>query len=283
MKESFTSNSLKSEKFTFIVLICIMLFSLIYMSSYSLLMQTKLDHFQEGIVAIHKEMAILQEFLPEKDSLINLQKQKIIEQMIDVQREIAKSQTSEEERKRLSGKLEDLRNQIMVLKMVAKEKIYTMPVVVQQPLYQAQKPVIKLTNDTVILAKDKEIAKLKAVIAELKAIKPSVILKDKLAMYYFTVVSSDKKSRANRTKTINMQFQLKGNMDSLKDKFLYIEIRDPSHKVISTPKDKLRISNHFVSEYIFEPANYAFSKGKYSIKIYSQEVEFQTVTFLKLI
>jgi hypothetical protein len=54
-----------------------MLFSLIYMSSYSLLMKNKIEHFQQNIQVITQEMNVLLKYLPEKDSVIQTQKRRL--------------------------------------------------------------------------------------------------------------------------------------------------------------------------------------------------------------
>src|SRR5688572_11948432 len=104
------SSGLKSEKATFIVVICIMLFSLIYMSSYSLVMKNKIEHFRQDLQVITGEMNVLLKYLPEKDSMIQKQKEKILLQMQEVEAEISKNQTSEEERKKLIVKLSELKS-----------------------------------------------------------------------------------------------------------------------------------------------------------------------------
>jgi hypothetical protein len=274
-------NGLKSEKITFIVVICIMLFSLIYMSSYSLLMKNKIELFQKDLQAITGEMNVLLKYLPEKDSLIQQQKEKIIDQMQAVQAAIAKNQTSEEERKKLIIRLSELKDEVEKLSLEAKDKITTVTVI-QQTAAQPEVHLPSPKKDPLLQAKEVEIASLKATIAELQAKQPAVILQNKLSMYYFTAVSSDKRYRASRTENLRMKFQLKGDVDNLYDKYLYLEIRDPYHRIISSPRDKVRISKHFVSEYVFEPVNYQFVKGKYSVKIYSEEAMFQSIYFLTL-
>jgi hypothetical protein len=245
-------------------------------------MKNKIELFQRDIQAITKEMNVLLKYLPAKDSVIQIQKEKILEQMHQVQAEITRNRNSAEEQKRLIEKLSDLRNQVEQLNLAAQEKANSASVI-QQAEATPVAYVQAVKNDTLLLqAKEAEIAKLKSTIADLQAKEPSVIVQNKLAMYYFTTVSSDKKQRANKTKSLILQFQLKGNIAELHDKYLYIEVRDPFHRIISGSQDKVRVTNHFVSEYKFEPFNYAFVKGKYSVKLYSQEAQFQSVTFLTL-
>ncbi len=275
------SSGLKSEKATFIVVICIMLFSLIYMSSYSLVMKNKIEHFRQDLQVITGEMNVLLKYLPEKDSMIQKQKEKILLQMQEVEAEISKNQTSEEERKKLIIKLSELKSQVELLSLEAKTKADTITIIQKtEVLPDMDLPVVK--KDTLLQAKEAEIAKLKATIAALEARQPSVILQNKLSMYYLTIVSSDKKYRASRTKNLRIKYQLKGDLAGLQDKNLYLEVRDPSHRIISSPRDKIRITNHFVSDYIFTPSNYEFTRGKYSIKVYSEEAQFQSVYFLTL-
>jgi hypothetical protein len=51
--------------------------------------------------------------------------------------------------------------------------------------------------------KEAEIARLKGYYSRpANQAEPSVIVQNKLAMYYFTVISSDKKHRANKTKSL---------------------------------------------------------------------------------
>jgi hypothetical protein len=275
------SNGLKNEKATFIVVICIMLFSLIYMSSYSLLMKNKIETFQQDMQIITREMSALMKYLPEKDSVIQLQKERIFEQMQDVQSEVARNQTSAEERERMKMRLSELKTQVEMLSLEAKDKVNVITVV-QQPETKLAEPPRQVEKDPLIHLKEAEIARLKATIADLQTRQPSVIVQNKLAMYYFTVISSDKKNRASRTKNLQIHFQVKGNVTDLQDKYLYVEVRDPLHRIISSPTDKVKIMNHFVSEYNFEPFNYAFAKGKYSVKLYSEEAKFQSITFLTL-
>lgn len=251
------------------------------MSSYSLVMKNKIEAFQQNMQTITSEMNVLLKLLPEKDSMIQLQKQKIVDQMQEVQAEIDKNQTSEEERKKLIIKLSNLKNQVTLLNLEVQDKMHNTSVVQQTETHiEASLPIVK--TDTFLHAKDTEIARLKATIAELQAQQPSVILQNKASMYYFTAVSSDKRQRASRTKNFHIKFQVKGNVDDLYDKHLYLEVRDPHHRIISSPRDKVRITNHFMSEYTFEPLDYQFIKGKYSVKVYSEETLLHSVYFLTL-
>jgi hypothetical protein len=250
------------------------------MSSYSLLMKNKMELFQMDMQVITKEMNVLMKYLPEKDSVIQVQKERIKDQMEEVQTEIAKNQTSAEEREKLRVKLSELKKQVELLTLEATEKVDQLPVVQQAQMMPAANA--SFVKDTLLQAKESEINRLKATIIDLQAKQPSVIVDNKLAVYYFTTLSSDKKQRASRTKNLHLQFQLKGNMANLNDKHLYIEVRDPFHRIISSPNDKVRITNHFMAEYNFEPFNYQFVKGKYSVKIYSVEAQVQSITFLTL-
>jgi hypothetical protein len=244
-------------------------------------MKNKIETFQQDMQVITREMNALMKYLPEKDSVIQVQKEWITKQMQEVQAEIAHNQISAEEREKMKMRLSELKTQVEMLSLEAKDKVNVITVV-QQPEIKQVEPPRQVERDPLIQLKETEIARLKATIADLQTKQPSVIVQNKLAMYYFTVISSDKKTRASRTKTLQIHFQVKGNVTDLQDKYLYIEVRDPFHRIISSPTDKVKIINHFVSEYTFEPFNYEFVKGKYSVKLYSDEAQFQSITFLTL-
>jgi hypothetical protein len=86
-------------------------------------MKNKIEHFKQDMQVIAKEMNVLLKYLPEKDSVIQVQKVRIIEQMQEVQAEIARNQTSAEERKKLIIKLSELKEQVEKLSLEAKDKI----------------------------------------------------------------------------------------------------------------------------------------------------------------
>jgi hypothetical protein len=273
--------NLKSDKITFTVLIGIMLLSLIYISGYSILMKDKMESFEKQMHTIHQEMKILLEFIPSKDSVINLQKQQIFSQIQEIQKELTRNQSSEEDKEKLLNRMRQLKQQVDLLKVQAKQTIQENPVTDSKPNIQIVEKVI--VNDTLLHMKEKEIARLKNIISYMESNGADLIIRNKLSVYYLTAVSSDKKNRASKTEFFNIQFQLKGDIASIHEKYLYIEVRDPAHRIISTERDKVRITNHYLSDYKFLPFKYEFIKGKYSIRIYTKDSDFQSVTFLNLL
>lgn len=272
-------DNLKNEKFTFSALIGIMLISLVYISMYTLSMKENIDSFKQDMQAIHREMNLLLEFIPEKDSVIAYQKNKIVLQMERIQLELNKNELSQQQRTELINRLNELKQEVYTLKKQAEQPAQAQIAIVNQPA-----AVISVKqNDTLLELKDKEIAKLKGIIESLKNQPTDVNNPHKLSVYYLTAVSQDKKNRASRTNYLNIQLQLKGDISQVRNKYLHIEVRDPSHRVISSESDKIRIVNQYITAYRFEPFRYKFIKGKYSIRIYTPDSDFQSVTFLTLI
>ncbi|QHT68041.1 hypothetical protein GXP67_16020 [Rhodocytophaga rosea] len=274
------ADNLRYEKFTFSVLIGVMLLSLIYISLYTLSMKEKLDGFNKDIQAVHQEMNLLLEFIPAKDSVITIQKNQIISQMGVLQREMKRSELSEQQRNHLLVKMNELKHKLIELKNLAETDKQTHVAILHQ---SGQVSVESHKKDTLLESREREIAELKNLIKTLQNQKPDVIVPSKLSVYYLTAVSQDKRNRATRTNYMNVQFQLKGDISLIKDKYLHIEVRDPSHKIISSERDKVRMNNQFITSYRFEPFKYKFLKGKYSIRVYSTDSDFQSVTFLTLI
>lgn len=273
-------NNLKYEKFTFSVLIGIMLLSLVYISMYTLSMKEKLEGFHKDMQAVHQEMNLLLEFIPAKDSIIILQKEQIISQMEVLRKEMKRSELSEQQRNQLWQKMNQLKKQLIDLKHLSEGYQQTQVAILSE---SSQVSMASQRKDTLLQSKEREISALKEVIKSLQNQKPDVIVHHKLSVYYLTAVSQDKKNRVSRTNYINIQFQLKGDISLIKDKYLHIEVRDPSHKIISSERDKVRMNNQFITNYRFEPFRYKFIKGKYSIRVYSTDSDFQSVTFLTLI
>jgi hypothetical protein len=274
------TDNLKYEKFTFSVLIGVMLLSLVYISIYTLSMKEKVDGFNKDIQAVHQEMNLLLEFIPAKDSTISFQKEQIVSQMDALHRELKKSELSEQQRKHLLQKMNLLKSQLIELKKLSDTYAQTQTDI----LYESgQVTMASQQKDTLLQSKEREIADLKDIIRSLQNQKPNVIVPQKLSVYYLTAVSQDKRNRASRTNYINVQFQLKGDISLIKNKYLHIEIRDPSHRIISSERDKIQMNNRFITNYRFEPFKYKFIKGKYSVRVYSIDSDFQSVTFLTLI
>jgi hypothetical protein len=243
-------------------------------------MKERMDAFNKDIQAVHQEMNLLLEFIPVKDSLITLQKNQIISRIDELQKEVKKSELSEQHRNQLLQKMHQLKHQLVELKNLAQTYKLTQTAILPQ---SSQVSIASQEKDTLLESKEKEIAELKNMIISLQKQKPDVIIHHKLSVYYLTAASQDKRNRASRTNYINVQFQLKGDISLIKEKFLHIEIRDPSHRIISSEKDKVQMNNQFITSYRFEPFRYQFIKGKYSIRVYSTNSDFQSVTFLTLI
>jgi anion-transporting ArsA/GET3 family ATPase len=225
-------------------------------------------------------MDLLLEFIPEKDLVIALQKKQIISQIDELHQEMKKNELSEQQREQLLQKMNHLKRQLIELKNLSDTDSHTQAAIMYQP---DQVLMASQEKDTLLESKEREIAELKNIIMNLQNQKPDVIVHHKLSVYYLTAVSQDKRNRASRTNYVNIQFQLKGDISLMKEKYLHIEIRDPSHRIISTEKDKVRMNNQFITSYRFEPVRYKFIKGKYSIRVYSTDSDFQSVTFFTLI
>jgi hypothetical protein len=200
--------------------------------------------------------------------------------MEKIQLELTKNELSEQQRNKMLQKLNQLKQQVYILQGQAKQSTEIHKKIASD---HNQVEYVVYEKDTLLQIQQKEIARLKEIIDNLKSQKQDIIVQNKLSVYYLTALSQDKRNRASRTNYINIQLQLKGDISHVQNKYLYIEVRDPSHKIISTERDKLRITNQYITDYRFEPFRYKFIKGKYSIRIYSLDSDFQSVTFFTLI
>jgi hypothetical protein len=103
-------------------------------------------------------------------------------------------------------------------------------------------------------------------------------------VYYFRTFSSDKKSRYHRTKHITLQLQLQGDMGMLTNPYLRVEIRDPDHHIITGERDRIRAATEYMTSYNFAPtAGQPFKPGRYVVRIFSVDGQFEQITFLILI
>ncbi len=110
-----------------------------------------------------------------------------------------------------------------------------------------------------------------------------VIVQNKLSVYYFKAFSSDHKNRHQRTRSISVELQLTGDVSAAGDGLLVVEIRDPENNIISTGTERIRASSDFTTDFTFIPVKHSFKKGRYSVRIFKDDIEFQSVTFLDLV
>lgn len=279
---SFQLPNQRNEKITFLAVIGVLLFSLLYISGYSLRMQEEMNGFRQEMNTINDEMDIILEFIPEKDSTIWSQTQQLILQVNEINRVLAQNDISRHDQEALGGKLLQLRNQMQSLKEQLPASQLARLAHVSETTPKVSYRQIR-NGDMLLATREREIARLQQVIEQLEARSPRVIVHNKVAVYYFVALSSDRKNRANRTHFLSVQLQLKGDVSTLSNQSLRIEIRDPQGLIISTARDQVKASSYYQTGCQFKPMfRYKFIRGKYTIRIYSEGNEFQAVTFLNL-
>ena len=282
----FESGTLRGEKITFTIIIAILLFSLVYISTSTFWLKNENQKFKTKVVLAKQEISHLLTFdLPSKDSTINYQKEEILHQASLIQAIIEKNKVSEEEKLKLFAKLDNLRDQAKKLRsqiqIVEKEQL-------EQANYMLGKTVG--SKDSLIKAYLREIVLLrnqKKMLASIEEEPEHVVVapvKEKVSVFYFSVRASDRKNRASKTDFIFLQLQLKGDLSTLKCTSLQVEIRDPDNNIITDHRDRILATNLYKTEYTFQPlVKRSLKRGKYSIRIFCESSEFQHIDFLTFV
>ncbi|MBC8111745.1 MAG: hypothetical protein H7Y04_11855 [Verrucomicrobia bacterium] len=286
MSVTYHTNSLRREKITFGIIIGILLFSLIYISSSTLILKNENIKFRNQVQITKNEIDVLVNYrLPIKDSVIEGQKIAIQEKMKQIEELLVKSKNSEEGIQLLNDKLNLLKQQAVQLRLqIAKvEKKQLLP----QDLSDVRKISEK---DSLIRLYQQQIAELRREVESInKKSRTTVITetvvqeRDKISAFYFSARPSDRKNRASKTEFVFIQLQLRGEISTMNCTSLQVEIRDPNNVVITDQLDKIKASTDFKTEYLFKPAKRYLIKGKYSVRIYCESSGFQHVDFFTLV
>lgn len=274
------ARSLKNDKFTFGVVIGILLCSLIYTSGYTLVVKEENEKFKHELKAIEQEMNVLFEFLPTPDAESLHKKQQILRQVANIRKEFYQNDASFVSKKELFSQLGEVKMRVGDLeervKTVIEKEHEATSLTASIP---EEEPVEHLLTSDIPQPRPARVT-LQAVPVSSQESTPS----KKLAVYYFHAYSSDKKSRYHRTRHLNVQLQLQGDVTLLTDPYLRIEIRDPDNNIITDEKDRIKAASEYMTSYLFElPPGQAFKKGRYVIRIYSADNQFQQLTFLFLV
>lgn len=272
--------TLENEKRIFMVIISTMLLSLIFMSVSYRFVKDKNEEFQQDLVSVSAELDLLMELLPEKDKEISQQEEKIRDLAQELKHAVENHNLTKVERDALAQKIAVLKKEMGKLKLEVK--------------YYQEKELEKIA--TVILANNEaneygdsmvaenyrnEIAFLKRTIYELTTRTPSVVVKNRLSAYYFQAVSSDKRSRASKTSFLLINLQMRGDV-SLINGVLQLEVVDPQNNLVTEKNHKVRVTADNIIDIKFMPEDYKFIKGRYHIRLYSHEGDFETKTFIDL-
>jgi hypothetical protein len=272
-------SNLTGEKITISVIIGILLFTLVYMSSYTLIIRDENEKFKQSIKTVNAEIDLLLNFLPQKDSVIHSQEQQIIEQIKTIQIALNDKETTQQEKEILIERLNRLKREALQLKEELLEvQEYASQAIAQQTAAAAGFQ----AKDVQLQAYAQEIQLLKEQILTLQNRKSETIVQSPLSAFYFTAQPSDSKNRHLRTTSVKIKLQLRGDLLTTSCRYLKVQVIDPNNRVISSPSDQIRASTELMTEYTFSPMNYRFIKGRYSVRIYCEDFDFQTVTFFQL-
>ncbi len=267
----------KSEKFTFTIVIGILLFSLIYISGYTMLVKEENEQFRHEIKAIQQEMDVLFEFLPARDPESIHRQRQITQRVATIQNQFYQGNISHNRKQALLSQLSELKSHVgelktHVRKVAADEQSRQLRLAAEAASVEV--PEASLTEPIVTLVE--------RIPPPVVAAPVKVIIENKLSVYYFKAFSSDPKNRHQRTRFIAIELQLKGDASPTGGELLLMEIRDPENYIINTNTERIRAATDFKTSHRFLPVNHAFKKGRYSIRIYKEDSDFQSVTFLDL-
>jgi hypothetical protein len=287
---SYNVNSLRREKITFTLIISILLFSLIYISSSTIVLRNENLKFKNTVDNTRKEIDLLLTVdIPSKDSAIAEQKLYILNQSKIIEEELAKGKHSEDEKRILRAKLDSLKVQANELRVaisrLEKEQIEETRRMISMSESKKDSMLEIYKNQVAVLQK-----KIKSLESENRSTPQTVlttktIIKEKLSTFYFSARPSDRKNRASRTDFVIMQLQLKGDMTTVRCRWLQVEIRDPNNTIITDQRDRIEGSSDHRTEYMFMPEvpRKTFIKGKYSIRVFCQGSDYEHVEFFSLI
>jgi hypothetical protein len=274
------ARSLKNDKVTFGVIIGILFCSLIYTSVYTLVVKEENEKFKHELRAIEQEMNVLFEVLPTPDAESTRRKRRILQQVADIRKNFYQNNVSPVSKQELIAQLGEVKDQVGDLE----ERVKTVIEAEQQraasavPLPEEEEP------DTLLPLELPKPRAVKVAMQPLPVRTPGTTPPKKLSVYYFRTFSSDKKSRYHRTKHITLQLQLQGDMGMLTDPYLRVEIRDPDNHILTGERDRIRAATEYMTSYHFAPPEgEPFKPGRYAVRIFSDDGQFQQITFLILI
>ncbi len=274
------ARSLKNDKVTFAVVIGILFCSLIYTSVYTLVVKEENEKFKYELKAIEQEMNVLFEVLPTPDAESTERKRRILQQVAYIRKNFYQNNVSPVSKQELIAQLGEVKNQVGHLE----QRVKTVIDEEQQRAASATPPREEEEPDTLLPLELPQPRTVKVAMHPLPVRPLETTTPKKLSVYYFRTFSSDKKSRYHRTKHITLQLQLQGDMGMLPDPYLRVEIRDPDNHIITGDRDRIRAATEYMTSYDFVPTQgQPFKPGRYAIRIYSADRQFQQITFLILL
>jgi hypothetical protein len=274
------ARSLKNDKVTFGVIIGILFCSLIYTSVYTLVVKEENEKFKHELRAIEQEMNVLFEVLPTPDVESTRRKQRILRQVADIRKNFYQNNVSPVSKQELIAQLGEVKNQVGDLE----ERVKTVIEAEQQRAASAAPTPQEEEPDTLPQLALPQPRAVKVAMQPLPVRTVGTTPPKKLSVYYFRTFSSDKKSRYHRTRHITLQLQLQGDMGMLTDPYLRVEIRDPDNHILTGERDRIRAATEYMTSYNFAPPEGApFKPGRYAVRIFSDDGQFQQITFLILI
>ena len=274
------ARSLKNDKVTFAVIIGILFCSLIYTSVYTLVVKEENEKFKHELRAIEQEMNVLFEVLPTPDVESTRRKRRILQQVADIRKNFYQNNVSPVSKQELIARLGEVKNQVGDLE----ERVKTVIEEEQQRAASVPPPPEEEEPDTLLPLDLPQPRAVKVAMQPLPVRTLGTTPPKKLSVYYFRTFSSDKKSRYHRTRHITLQLQLQGDMAMLPDPYLRVEIRDPDNHILTGDRDRIRAATEYMTSYHFAPpAGEPFKPGRYAVRIFSDDGQFQQITFLILI
>ncbi len=274
------ARSLKNDKFTFAVIIGILFCSLIYTSVYTLVVKEENEKFKHELKAIEQEMNVLFEVLPTPDAESTQRKRQILQQVAHIRKNFYQNNVSPVSKKELIAQLGEVKTQVGNLE----QRVKTVIEAEQQRTASAAPRGEEPEPDTLLPVAFSEPRPVRVAMHPLPVRTPEATPGKKLSVYYFRTFSSDKKSRYHRTKHITLQLQLQGDISLLTDPYLRVEIRSPDNRIITGDRDRIRAATEYMTSYDFVPEDgQPFAPGRYVVRIFSADGQFQQITFLILI
>ena len=274
------ARSLKNDKFTFAVIIGILFCSLIYTSVYTLVVKEENEKFKHELKAIEQEMNVLFEVLPTPDAESTQRKRQILQQVADIRKNFYQNNVSPVSKKELIAQLGEVKTQVGNLE----QRVKTVLGEEQQRAASVAPSQQEPAPDTLPPLAFPEPRPVRVAMHPLPVRTLETTPAKKLSVYYFRTFSSDKKSRYHRTRHITLQLQLQGDISMLTDPYLRVEIRAPDNRIITGGKDRIRAATEYMTSYEFAPEDrQPFQPGRYVVRIFSADGQFQQITFLILI
>ena len=274
------ARSLKNDKVTFAVVIGILFCSLIYTSVYTLVVKEENEKFKHELKAIEQEMNVLFDVLPTPDAESTQRKRHILQQVALIRKNFYQNNVSPVSKQELIAQLGEVKIQVGALE----ERVKTVIEEEQQQAAAAGLPREEAEPEPLAPMEPPRPRAVKVSVHPLPERPPETSPPKKLSVYYFRTFSSDKKSRYHRTRHITLQLQLQGDMGLLPEPYLRVEIRDPDHRIITGEKDRIRAATEYMTSYDFVPEDgQPFKPGRYAVRIFSANGQFEQLTFLILI